>query len=182
MLDGQRQGGLLTDRVFGVAEQLGEHIVEQGGLEAIEKVNNKKWREFSSEQNQLKPQIEQLGFKYNAVNGSWYLLVDGIESKVFIESYENDDVEDALTPIREALDKVKQINGVTFKWNELSSVSDKETEQVGVLAQDVLEVLPQAVSKNGEYLSVSYGKLVPLLIEAIKEQQKQIDELKRLVK
>lgn len=73
-----------------------------------EKVNNKKWREFSSEQNQLKPQIEQLGFKYNAVNGSWYLLVDGIESKVFIESYENDDLEDALTPIIEALDKVKQ--------------------------------------------------------------------------
>ena len=73
-----------------------------------EKVNNKKWKEFSNEQNQLIPQIEQLGFKYNATNGSWYLVVDGIEPAVFIESYENDDLEDALTPITEALDTLKQ--------------------------------------------------------------------------
>ena len=63
--------------------------------------------------------------------------------------------------------------------------------KVGVIAQDLQEVLPQAVkfapfdrdaegnSKSGEnYLTVQYEKIVPLLIEAIKEQQIQIDQLK----
>ncbi|MDM1020913.1 hypothetical protein QSV37_11465 [Acinetobacter sp. VNK23] len=70
-----------------------------------EKVNNKKWKEFVSEQDQLNLQIEQLGFKYNAHKGCWYLVVEGIEPEIFIE---NDDLADALTPITEALDKIKQ--------------------------------------------------------------------------
>ena len=86
-----------------------------------------------------------------------------------------------ITPLTDALDKIKQLNGVTFNWNELSKY-DQTTEQVGVLAQEVEKVLPQAVSKGEEYMSVSYGKIVPLLIESIKEQQSEIDELKSLVK
>ena len=73
-----------------------------------EKVNKKKWNEFANEQNQLQPKIEQFGYKFNASNGSWYIVVDGIEPKTFIENYESDTLEDALTPIIEALDKVKQ--------------------------------------------------------------------------
>lgn len=72
------------------------------------KCTTKDWKAFANEQNQLKPQIEQLGFKYNAASGGWYLIVDGIEPECFIESYENDDLADALTPITEALDKIKQ--------------------------------------------------------------------------
>ena len=56
----------------------------------------------------MNPQIEQSGFKYNATSGGWYLAVNGIEPEIFIESYENDTLEDALTPITEALEKVKQ--------------------------------------------------------------------------
>ena len=58
-----------------------------------------------------------------------------------------------------------------------------QTRQVGFSAQEVREVLPEVVSEGEDgYFSIEYGKMVPLLLEAIKEQQKQIDELKHLVK
>ncbi|OTG98219.1 hypothetical protein B9T24_02375 [Acinetobacter sp. ANC 4654] len=73
-----------------------------------EKVNKKKWNEFANEKNQLQPEIEQCGFKFNASNGSWYIVVDGIEPKTFIENYESDTLEDALIPITDALGKLEK--------------------------------------------------------------------------
>ena len=64
---------------------------------------------------------------------------------------------------------------------ELDSNIFTDDNQVGVSAQEVLEVCPEAVKPapiDSNYYTVQYEKLVPLLIEAIKEQQKQIDELK----
>ena len=75
-----------------------------------------------------------------------------------------------------ALDRVGKLNGYTF------TMIDNEERQTGVIAQEVQEVLPEAVRENDEgTLSVSYGNMVGLLIEAIKEQQTQIDELKAQV-
>ena len=71
------------------------------------KCTNKDWKTFAYEQNQLNHQIEQAGFKYNAAKGSWYLIIGGIKPEAFIEGYEKNDLVDALTPITEALDKVK---------------------------------------------------------------------------
>ena len=87
-----------------------------------------------------------------------------------------------ITSITDSLEKIKQINGIYYRWNETSTAEDKDTLQSGVIAQDVLKVFPEAVSNGSEYMSVSYNKLVPLLIEAIKDQQLQIDQLKQLVK
>ena len=58
-----------------------------------------------------------------------------------------------------------------------------EGQDVGVIAQEIEKVLPEVVEKrdNG-YKAVKYEKIVPLLIESIKEQQKQIEELKKLIK
>ena len=54
-----------------------------------------------------------------------------------------------------------------------------EGNDVGVLAQEIEKVLPEVVAtRDNGYKAVKYEKIVPLLIEAIKEQQKQIDELK----
>jgi hypothetical protein len=78
-----------------------------------------------------------------------------------------------------------EISGVTYKWNE-EYLKDKEVDgyfvretEVGVIAQEVEKVLPEVVAtrENG-YKAVRYEKLVALLIEAVKDQQKQIDELK----
>ena len=74
------------------------------------KCTTKDWKAFANEQNQLNPQIEQSGFKYNATSGGWYLAVNGIEPEIFIESYENGNLVDALTPISEALETIQKTN------------------------------------------------------------------------
>ena len=72
-----------------------------------------------------------------------------------------------------SLDAVKSLRGVSFDWIESGG------SEVGVIAQEVEAVLPNVVSTNDEGIkSVKYGNMVALLIEAIKEQQAQIDELK----
>jgi hypothetical protein len=77
-----------------------------------------------------------------------------------------------LEAIPDALAKVQALTGYTF---ERTDTGDRQT---GVIAQEVQKVLPEAVSDTGEYMSVAYGNMVGLLIEAIKEQQAQIEELK----
>jgi hypothetical protein len=85
-------------------------------------------------------------------------------------------LKDNITPIPNAVDKVLSISGNTFDWNEKS---EKEGNDVGVVAQEILKVLPEAVTtRDNGYLAVRYEKLVPLLIEAIKELKAEINELK----
>ena len=89
-----------------------------------------------------------------------------------------------ITPIANALEKVRSLTGVEFDWKEeTKSVHGYEGHDVGVIAQDVQAVLPEAVRTNDSgYLSVRYEKMIALLVEAMKEQQAQIDELKKLIK
>jgi len=81
---------------------------------------------------------------------------------------------DDITPITGALDKVQQLGGYSFT---LKATDEKSS---GVIAQEVQKVMPELVQEDAEgLLSVQYGNMVGLLIEAIKEQQAQIDELKQ---
>jgi hypothetical protein len=112
--------------------------------------------------------------------------------------YSDERLKTQLGNIENALDKVCSLNGFTYINNEIAKSYhfDKEGPQAGVSAQEVQKVLPEVVSlapfdmqgvpetgeiisKSGEnYLTVDYARMIPLLIEAIKEQQKQIEELK----
>ena len=81
--------------------------------------------------------------------------------------------------ISNPIQKVQSLKGVTWNWKDEASEAQKATPALGVIAQDVEKVLPQLVdTRDNGYKAVDYGKLTGLLIEAIKEQQKQIDELK----
>jgi hypothetical protein len=110
--------------------------------------------------------------------------------------YSDARLKENITKIDSALEKVESLSGVTYNANELAEsfgFINKE-QQVGVLAQEVKEVLPEAVkpapfdimlfegteiSKSGQnYMTVQYEKLVPLLIEAVKELSAQVKELK----
>ncbi|MBI5134606.1 MAG: tail fiber domain-containing protein [Candidatus Taylorbacteria bacterium] len=77
-----------------------------------------------------------------------------------------------IKPLEGALSKVLALQGVSFSWKK-----DGE-KSVGLVAQDVEEVFPELVHEANGTKSVQYGNLVAPLIEAIKEQQRQIDELK----
>jgi hypothetical protein len=86
---------------------------------------------------------------------------------------------DIIEPITGALDKVCAIDGFIYKWNDKAASKDKESRQVGISAQAVQKVLPEAVfEKDDGYLGVAYDKLVPLLIEAVKELKSDNEELR----
>lgn len=88
-----------------------------------------------------------------------------------------------IRPVVNALDKVKALRGVYYNWNQ-KAFPEKEfgaQNELGFIAQEVEKIVPEIVTKDktkDEYRSVKYDKLVALLVEAIKEQQKQIDSLK----
>jgi len=86
-----------------------------------------------------------------------------------------------ITPIETPLQKLMQINGVEYemKLGEFAKRNFLPGRQMGLLAQNVETVVPEAVSEKDGYKGVDYAKLVPLLIESIKELQEQMDELKR---
>ena len=97
-------------------------------------------------------------------------------------------------PITNAVYKIKQITGITFDW-DMNKLKELDYDPIyehdaGLIAQEVQKVLPEAVhlapfdtdplkcegSKSGQnYLTVQYEKVVPLLVEAIKEQQQLIE-------
>ena len=80
-----------------------------------------------------------------------------------------------VTPIDDPLAKVLSISGNTYDWNEKSG---KEGHDVGVIAQEVLKVLPEAVTtRDNGYLAVDYQRIVPLLVEAIKELSAKVERL-----
>ena len=78
--------------------------------------------------------------------------------------------EDVL-PLENSLDKILDLQGVSFTWK------DNREPSIGLIAQDVEEIFPEAVSGEEGEKAVNYGVLVAPLIEAIKEQQGQINEL-----
>jgi len=94
-------------------------------------------------------------------------------------AYSDARVKDNVKTIDKALEKVRKLRGVSYTRND---IEDKSTK-VGVIAQEVLKVLPEVVNQdeNDKY-SVSYGNITGVLIEAIKEQQKQIEYLKIQIK
>ena len=93
-----------------------------------------------------------------------------------------------ITTIDNALDKVMALRGVEYDW---TATARKGTHDIGLVAQEVEEVIPELVTEqelctgefSGEgnekiFKTVNYDKIVGVLIEAIKEQQEQINELK----
>jgi hypothetical protein len=83
-----------------------------------------------------------------------------------------------IIPISNPMDKIKKIGGYTFNWNGVSN-KPKHIQEVGVLAQEIQDVLPEVVKEKGDgYLGVDYEKIIALLIEGIKEQNGEIVELK----
>jgi len=99
-----------------------------------------------------------------------------------ITAFSDGRVKAEVKVIDKALEKVLAIRGVTFVRTDAEG-EDKNKRHAGVIAQEVLEVLPEVVNmdKNTGMYNVAYGNMNALLVEAIKEQQTQIEELKTII-
>ena len=87
-------------------------------------------------------------------------------------------LKDNITPITEPLWKVSQIGGYEFDWNDKQDAY--KGHDVGVVAQEIHKVLPEVVAERSNgYLGVKYEKIVPLLIESIKELNKKIEDIEK---
>ena len=148
----------------------------------------------------------EIGFQDNA--GDWTMRTDSSSNcfahgtlysyNDVVAYYSDERLKTKTGKIENALDKVMSLEAFTYTHNELAvslGYQDDKEQQIGLSAQDVQKIAPELVtlaafdvatdeegskySKSGEnYLTIKYDRLVPVLIEAIKEQQKQIDELK----
>lgn len=86
-----------------------------------------------------------------------------------------------IVPISDAMAKIDQIGGYKFDWNEEGRTLDPQAQlhEVGVIAQEIQAVLPEVVvERTNGYLAVNYEKIIPLLIQGMKELQAEINTLK----
>jgi hypothetical protein len=89
-----------------------------------------------------------------------------------------------IEPITGALEKIMALQGITFNWDRKADpdFNFDDRNHLGFSAQDLEKIVPQVVSTANDKMqtkSVAYGDLVPLLTEAIKEQQQQIESQKQ---
>jgi hypothetical protein len=81
--------------------------------------------------------------------------------------------------IDNALAQLQTLNGVRYQWNQLAKdlnpVYQNDDTQIGMLAQEVQKIAPEAVKEVDGYLTVSYDRIIPLIVEAIKELKALID-------
>lgn len=82
-----------------------------------------------------------------------------------------------ITKIANPIAKIKQLSGNTFTWKPEAGAKKAGNHDVGVIAQEVYNVLPTITRTVNDVMSVRYEKLIPLLIECIKDQQTQIEKL-----
>ena len=83
-----------------------------------------------------------------------------------------------LIKIGKPLDKITQLNGYEFDWIPKEGIHENEGHDVGVIAQEVEKVIPEIVqTRDNGYKAVKYEKIVPLLIESIKELKQRVEEL-----
>jgi hypothetical protein len=107
------------------------------------------------------------------INGALYASGD-------VVAFSDRRAKDNITIITGALDKIEKLNGVTFTWND--KTGDKENvgrASAGLIAQEVEEVLPEAVRTNEEtgMKAVAYNATIGLLVEAMKELNAKVNAL-----
>ena len=118
-----------------------------------------------------------VGVNPNATSGR-------IDASNDVVAYSTSDIrlKDNIKTIDKALNKVNEIQGIEFDWIEKQEVHGNSGHDIGVIAQEIEKVLPDVVTtRDNGYKAVKYEKIVPLLIEAIKDLSKQVDGLKRLI-
>ena len=125
---------------------------------------------------------------YSRGTWSWYSDPSGnMVAAGNITAYSDPRLKDDISKIENPLDIVDQLDGVRFTWNHKTKLIGKPGQRdIGLLADQVNNVLPELVTKSipdeendgTEWLTVAYDKLIPVLVESIKELRREIESLK----
>lgn len=107
-----------------------------------------------------------------------------------ITAYSDIRLKENITPLENSLDKIKKLNGVRFTWKDLPDIVGAPGKaDFGILAHEVEAVAPELISQSphespdgDRYKTVAYDKLVPILIEAVKDLSGQVEYLKEELK
>tara|TARA_B110000908_G_scaffold77164_1_gene92832 strand:- start:189 stop:710 length:522 start_codon:yes stop_codon:yes gene_type:complete len=157
---------------------IGGNIANSGFYYGVENTANKgaliRWHDGNTEFKYL-PAVAGAN---NAGSRTFYIDTSGnCTASGSLTAYSDERLKTNVETIPSALEKVNALRGVTFDMNGVRGL--------GVIAQETEAVIPEVVMTADDEMgtkSVAYGNMVGLLIEAIKEQQVQIDELKEMVK
>jgi trimeric autotransporter adhesin len=105
-------------------------------------------------------------------NPSTKLDVNGVITCTDLNSTSDINLKTDIAPLKNSIEKLLEITGVSFFWKETQEPS------IGVIAQELEKVFPELVRETEENKTVNYNGLIGVLIEAVKEQQNQINTLK----
>ena len=127
--------------------------------------NNDQWRVVTGGSERLE------------VNSSSIISAEPIQAPSF-EATSDINLKENIAPVEDAVTKISKLSGYTYNFKD-----DPEAPKAGLIAQEVQDVLPEAVKANDEgVLHLDYNGTIALLVEAIKDQQKQINALKEELK
>jgi hypothetical protein len=125
---------------------------------------------------------------YDMNNTSYYAHLDSTGDSIraagdIVAYYSDERLKNIEGPIENALDKVSTLNGFYYRGNEKAQKLGYDDKlKVGLSAQEVQKVLPEVIKScpaDNQYMTLDYSKVVPLLVEAIKELKSEIEELKK---
>ena len=125
----------------------------------------------------------EVGFYGQTGTPGWRFYVNTTDGNAWLQGSltQNSDarLKKNIVPLCNSLHSLLELNGYTYNWIDTQSDS---TKQIGLIAQEVQKLYPQLVKENDKgVLSVNYTGLIPVLLEGMKEQQQQIEDLKKLV-
>lgn len=114
-------------------------------------------------------------------NPSYKLHINGRIKTTGINETSDQRLKKNIKPLKNALEIINAIEGVSYYWrkDEFPELNLGDRKEIGVIAQQVEKILPEVVETDIEgYKSVQYSHLIPVLIEALKETAKELEELK----
>jgi uncharacterized coiled-coil protein SlyX len=124
-------------------------------------------------------------YQFNSIGVGSATVASGVNGEIRAQGditafYSSDErLKENIQPIVDALSKVESISGNTYDWKEgFETIHSHTGHDIGVIAQEIEKVLPEVVTnRETGYKAVQYEKIVPLLIEAIKELSAKVKEL-----
>jgi len=114
-----------------------------------------------------------LSNRANSPNNPTYKISTGELKATLVTATSDVTLKSDISTIKDALDKIKKLRGVQYKRKF------NNREEIGLIAQECESIIPSLVTGEDGNKSVAYGNITALLIEAIKEQQAEIENLKR---